>query len=386
MKGFLSSDASNGARLEFWKRFCAGISPVSLLISITVMLFVLFLAGMSHRWLAASDSPLVQFIINGESLVLNAEDGEALSRDFDGRLEGLERDAEQQLESWMETALAEAGEQYQAAGEHYLDWYFSATGSYARLGASLAGNLDPWIADQIEGRLVGPSGVEQALSSLHAEYRERLLEGQQGLLAEALGDVYLHYSGVAIPAAEIGSRSMVTLNLDRVVAAADHLKDSETLLWTTPPPGIGLLGGAGVTAVLMARPAMARASGIVKRFVARLGLAATRSLTAGGAAAAGTAATGPGAVVAGTVTAGTVIAMTAGTEYIALVRQEEEHRPAMEGALVEAWEDLEAELRMAVSADRQAWTTAVMEQLQRSAGHEADEAGLPDAYRILQHL
>ncbi|MDR5900190.1 hypothetical protein QC823_14530 [Halomonas vilamensis] len=354
MKGSLSSDASNMTRLAFWKHLPAGVSSPHQVISIVVMLaIILFLAFMSHRWLASSDSPLIRYIVNGESFVLSAEDSAAMSRDLSERLEVLEHDAEQRLKRWMEEALIMTREQYQEAGEHYLDWYFSAAGSYTRLGVSLTGDMEPWMEGQIKDRLVGPSGAEQALSNLHAEYRERLLDEQQRLLSEALDDIYLHYSQVSVPAAEVEGEAIVTLNLDRMVAAANEIKGSEALPWSAPPLGVGLLGGAGITAALMARPVMVAARSMVQRFAVRLGLAATRSVTAGSTAAVGAAATGPGAVVAGTVTAGAIIAITAGTEYLALVRQEEELRPAMEEVLVETWTDLELGLRSAVEADRQ---------------------------------
>ncbi|NYS60709.1 hypothetical protein [Vreelandella salicampi] len=373
-------------RLVFWKHLPAGVSLAHLVISVVTMLVILFLAGMSYRWLATSHSPLIQYIINGESLVLSADDGAALSRDFSERLDVLEQDAAQRLEPWREEALVKAREQYQEAGDHYLDWYFSAAGSYTRLGVSLAGDLAPWMEDQIQDRLVAPSGAEQALSNLHAEYRERLLDVQQGLLSEALGDLYLNYSPDSIPAAEIEGEAIVTLNLDRVIAATNDITGSEALFWSTPPLGIGLMGGAGITAALMARPAMVAARAMVRRFAVRLGLAATRSVTAGGTAAAGAAATGPGAVVAGTVTAGAIIAMAAGTEYIALVKQEETLRPAMEETLVEVWADLEAELHSALEADRQAWIDAMRDQLRRSSSQEIREAELPEVYRVLQLL
>ncbi|MGS2742580.1 hypothetical protein ACU6TU_03155 [Halomonas sp. LS-001] len=350
------------------------------------MLVILLLAGMSYRWLATSHSPLIQFIINGESLVLSAEDGAALSRDLSERFNVLEQGAAQRLEPWVDEALLKAREQYQEAGERYLDWYFSAVGSYARLAVSLTGELEPWMERQIQDRLVEPSGAEQAVSLLHTEYRERLLDVQQELLSEALSDVYLHYAPMSVPTSEIDDGAVVTLNLDQVIVAANDVNRLEALSWSRPPLGIGLLGGAGITAALMARPVMAAARAMVRRFVVRLGLAKARSVAVGGVVAAGTAATGPGAVVAGTVTAGTVIAITAGTEYLALVKQEEALRPAMEETLVDTWANLETELHSALEADRLAWGDAMLDQLRRSSIQEINDSELPEAYRVFQHL
>lgn len=91
-------------------------------------------------------------------------------------------------------------------------------------------------------------------------------------------------------------------------------------------------------------------------------------------------------MVAGTVTAGTIIAITAGPEYLALVKQEEELRPAMEEALVNTWANLETELHSALEADRLAWGDAMLDQLRRSSSQEINESELPEEYRIFQHL
>lgn len=384
MKGLLSGDTSRMTRFTFWKHLPAGVSSAHLLISIVTMLVILFLAGMSYRWLATSHSPLIQYIINGESLVLSAEDGAALSRDLSERFNALEQGAAQRLEPWMDEALLQAREQYQEAGEHYLDWYFSATGSYARLAVSLTGDLEPWMARQIQDRLVEPSGAEQAVSLLHTEYRERLLDVQQELLSEALNDVYLHYAPMSVPTSEIDDGTMVTLNLDRAIAATNNVNRLEARSWSRPPLGIGFMAGAGMTAALMARPVMVAARAMVRRFVVRVSLAKARSVAAGSAVAAGTAAAGPGAVVAGTVTAGTIIAITVGSEYFALVKQEEELRPAMEEALVNTWANLETELLSALEADRLAWGDAMLDQLRRSSSQEINESELPEEYRIFQ--
>lgn len=386
MKGLLLGNTSRKTRLPFWKHLPAGVSSAYLVISIVTMLVILFLAGMSYRWLATSHSPLIQYIINGESLVLGAEDGAALSRDLSERFKTLEQGAAQHLESWMDEALLQAREQYQEAGEHYLDWYFSAAGSYARLAVSLTGDLEPWMARQIQARLVEPSGAEQAVSLLHTEYRERLLDVQEELLSEALNDVYLHYAPLSVPTSEIDDGTMVTLNLDRVIGGANDVNRLAVLSWSGPPLGLGFLAGAGITAALMAKPVMVVARAMVRRFLVRMSVAKARSVAAGSAATAGTAAAGPGAVVVGTVTAGTVIAITAGTEYLALVKQEEELRPAMEEALVNIWANLEAELYGALEADRLAWSDAMLDQLRRSSSQEMNESGLPEEYRIFQYF
>lgn len=386
MKEPSSEHANSITQRVFWEQFRTSVPIAHLVVSFVIMLVILFIAGVSYRWLATNNSPFIQYIINGENLVLSAEDGAALSRDLSERLVALDLAAEQRLDHWMQGALVNAREQYQEAGENYLDWYFSAAGSYTRLGVSLAGELEPWMEAQIEGRLVEPSGVEQALLNIQTEYRERLLEQQQELLSESLSDIYLRYSQAAVTAAEVEGEAIVTLNLDRIAASTNGLKSSEALSWWTPPLGIGLLGGAGITAVLMARPAVAAARGAVRRFAIRSGLAAKRSVAAGGAVAAGAAAAGPGAVVAGTITAGTIIAITAGTEYIALVKQEKELRPAMEQALIETWADIEAELYKALEADRQAWRDATLDQLRRSSSQEINASELPEVYRIFQHF
>lgn len=383
MKEAVSSYPDRGAFLVRWRRLVGGIPPIGAALAALMILGILLLASISYRWLSTSDSLFLQFLVNGDSLLLSAEDGKALSRDLGERFAGLEAAAEKRLQPWMEGTLAEAREQYQAAGERYLDWYFSASGSYTRLGVGLVGDLEPWMSAQLEQRLVGPSGAEEALSNLHAEYRERLLEVERVLLAEALGDIYQLYSVASVPAAELENVAVVTLDLDHVMDAVSFEEGRKALHWPTPPLGAGLLSGAGITSALMARPAMGAAHGMVRRFVARLGLVATRSMVSGGSAAAAASPTGPGAVVAGTVTAGAVIAMTAGTEYIALVKQEEEHRPVMEEALVETWADLEAELRGAVAADRQASSEMLLQQVKRFSTQEVERAGLPESYRIL---
>src|SRR5690554_5418079 len=99
MSDYSSRDASSMS----CKRSRIGISLARVALAAIVMLSVLLLVNMSYRWLATSDFPFIQFLLNGESLVLSAEDGKALGRDLSERLAGLEVAAEERLQPWVES-------------------------------------------------------------------------------------------------------------------------------------------------------------------------------------------------------------------------------------------------------------------------------------------
>lgn len=97
----------------------------------------------------------------------------------------------------------------------YLDWYFSAPGSYQRLGVALVGDLDEWLNEQLHERLVVPSGLEAALAQRQADYPERLAREQQAM-AEGLAATLDERYAPRQVAAEPGEGDSPGLELDAV--------------------------------------------------------------------------------------------------------------------------------------------------------------------------
>lgn len=381
----LKIDAPNQPGSMF-RRLQWKVSPIRLMLTLLLMIFLLLGVHTIYRVLMQSEIGMVQFIVKGESLILDETAQAELSRDLQIQLAGLDDQIERRLQPWKGNALAEIEGDFQDAGESYLDWYFSLRGSYTRLGVAVLGDLEPWMEDQIQERLVKESGLESSLVTLNENNTKRLIEAEQEWLDETLTNLQSRYAPLAVKMNEGEASQLKTVNLDRLLGG---VKEDQFQLprWNDTHVGSGVLGGlAGyVIAKRVAKSSAIQAARImVSQFVTRMGVHATRSAATGGATAAATSPSGLGAVFAGVAVTGASVAMAAGTEFAALKAQEALQRPAMEAELENTWSELELELNLLLQAEKQAREEAMLEHLERRAAQEKQNSELPKTYRIFE--
>ncbi|QTF91499.1 hypothetical protein [Halomonas sp. BM-2019] len=364
------------ARARGWRRW-----GLSLLV---VTLLLLLLEG-GHRWLESrSQAPLFRVIVAGESLTLDAETHAAFSRD----LAALSHEAQEQLAArmatWVDARLEAAFAPLASAVPNYLDWYFSAPGSYQRLAVALVGDLDGWLDEQLHERLVAPSGVEAALAELQMDYPQRLAREQQALAAGLAATLRERYTPRQV-AAEAAEAERSHLDLDAILLHAlnDGLDRSRWSAAAVGGSGVGLVAGRALAGRLGTGAAVQGSRMALRSLALRLGAGAARSLASGGAAAVATSPTGPGALVTGTLTAAATLAGIAGSEYALLKGQEARHRPAMEAQLQEALAEARVALALALEAATDATTREMEARLIRAASPDEAREESPKAYRIL---
>lgn len=377
-----SSDAilptRKATRSAGWRRWGTSLLVATLLL--------LLLEG-GHRWLESrSQAPLFRVIVAGESLTLDAETHAAFSRDLAGLIAETPGRLSARMTPWVDARLAAAYAPLEAAVPGYLDWYFSAMGSYTRLGVALVGDLDDWLDEQLYARLVEPSGIEAALAELQADYPRRLARAQQELAGELATTLHERYAARQVEAEEgEGEGELSGLDLDGVLQQALHdgLDGTRWRVAAVGGGGLGLLAGRTMVARLGGQAAVQGSRVALRGLAARVGVGTARALLGGGAAAAASAPTGPAALVAGTITTAATLAGVAGSEYALLKAQEALHRPAMQAQLQEELSRARASMALTLEASTAGAARALEESLARSTSREAGAGQTPEAYRIL---
>ncbi|APE31901.1 hypothetical protein BOX17_13625 [Halomonas aestuarii] len=348
---------------------------------VVVALMLMLEAG--HRWLEArSQAPLYRVIVAGETLTLDAARHAEFSQDLSTLAAEAQATVVARLDPWVNARLDRAFAPLEAAVPDYLDWYFSAAGSYTRLGVALMGGLDPWLDEQRHRRLVEASGIEAALAELQSDHAMRLAH-ESRVLVDDMGKTLLErYGSRQVTGTGQEARELPALDLD---GAMDQALQAglDTARWRTAALGgssLGLLAGRTLAKRLAVSAAGQGSRMALRALAARLGAAGARSLTTGGAAAAAAAPAGPGALAVGTVA---TVASVVGSEFAMLKVQEARHRPVIEARLRGGID----EARRAISASLEDTASAAAARLADGLEAQATppEQGKPGPhpYRIL---
>lgn len=352
-------------------------------LSLLVVAALLLLLEGGWRWLEGrSQEPLFRVIVAGETLTLDAETHADFQRDLTVLADEAQVRLAGRMTPWIEARLEGAFAPLEEAVPGYLEWYFSASGSYTRLGMALVGDLDGWLDEQLHARLVAPSGIEAALAELEADYATTLAREQRALTGDMVGTLHTRY--VSRQATAAGDAEPPVLDLDVALRQSldDGLDRSRWQLAAVGGGGLGLLAGRTVAARL-GSTAVGQGSRLALRsLAARLASGATRALASGSTAAAVSAPTGPGALVAGSVTTAVTLAGIAGSEYALLKAQEALQRPAMQAQLHDAISRTRASLARRLEVATLGAARDMTERLSRITFHER-EGETPEAYRIL---
>ena len=355
-----------------------------IVLTVLFMLCLLLATNTLYRMSLQSDIEMVRFIINGDSLDLDAEAQEQLRNELQIRLAGYEHDIDQQMLLWKVNALEEMESNFQSASEYYLDWYFSFIGSYTRLIVAVSGDLEPWVENQLQQRLVERSGLESSLATLQEEYLKRLGEVEQAWLSETLDGLQQRFTTSDLQVDEAEASQLKTVNLDRLISTVGQ---DQLLLprWTADSAvggAFGYITSVAVAKRMASRPAFQASKAIVTRFVTRMGGHAARSATSGGIAAVSTSPSGPGALVTGATVLGSSLAIAVGTEIALLKVQEAYQRPEMEADLHTTWEELMLERDQHLQVEKQSRTEAMFDSIDRQATKTVLDSELPKTYRI----
>ncbi|PXX97431.1 hypothetical protein [Halomonas sp. LBP4] len=374
----MSPDTSLTARPSpsGWRRWAT-----SLLAVVALML----LLDLGHRLLQdRADAPLFRVVVNGESLLLDGETHAEFGRDLDRLAARLQQDVAAGMRPWVDERLEAAFAPLEAAVPGYLDWYYSLSGSYLRLGMAVAGELDGWLDTQRHERLVAASGVEQALAELEADYPQRLARVQEGLMQGVAQRLHREYAPRQAAPAEEGEGPVHALDLDLVLRQAfdDSLDASRWGTATLGGAGIGLVAGRALAQRLGSGAALQGGRMAVRSLLARLGANTARSLASGGAAAAATAPSGPGAMLIGTATAAVSLAGFVGSEYALLKVQEAHYRPGMETELHEEIDRAREELARSLEGVAAGSAMTLASRMEHHAGQAEQGTQTPEEYRI----
>ena len=142
---------------------------------LAALLLALVLA--TSRYLAeqSQQSPWVAVILNQQTYQLPRSQLRGLA-DTLVQLSAAEMSTlEQQLEAWMDVALAVAFTKATTGVDRYLDWYYSMPGSYLRLLFALQGSLEEFTAQKLTAHVLHDSGFADALAELAPAYEAKVL-------------------------------------------------------------------------------------------------------------------------------------------------------------------------------------------------------------------
>ncbi|MCE8017346.1 hypothetical protein HOP62_14800 [Halomonas sp. MCCC 1A17488] len=366
-------------RLETVRRLPAAAWVLGLLLAALLMLG---LVPAYHLMQARSEAPLFRVVVDGETLLLDAETHADLGRELDQLASGLDLRLRDEMRPWLEVHMNAAFVPLEAAVPEYLDWHFSLQGSYLRLAMALTGELDAWLEAQLAERLIERSGFEAALVELETDYATRLELAQRRLEREVALTLHARYG--ERQAVATSSREIREVDLDLALRQAFRHRLDE-MRWGTAAAGgaFGVAVGRTLAQRLVAGTAMQGSRAMAARVVARLGGHATRSLGSGATAAAAASPTGPAALLAGATATAVALAGFVGTEYTLLKAEELRFRDAMEAELAGEVARTRVEVRRALEADA-ARRAEALERYLTQAAHDVEAgAGVPQEYRIL---
>ena len=355
------------------KRWIVGITFLSLLLILAT--------DALYRFLEGQPGPVTHLTGSGEAIQLNSARQIQFAGMVREEIRNVKVGATSQIAEQIERRIDASFDQLQQGVDGYLEWYFSAQGSYSRLYVAITGDLAEWGANKIRERLMDESGYTDSIESLANEYpdiQNRIFLNELDRF-QVMVDDYLNTYGAEIEMnsvnpdipfmdfTNITQGPGVALELDRLATSAS----------------IGQNAAIGGFAVALVRYGGVKAARLfVRQFIARAAAQGARAAVTGATTAAATAFTGPFAVGAGVLTASASAAAFVTTEYIALNAQETLHRPKMEQDIREFIELKRDETKMAYRLASGVAVDRILESILADIAEREEQQKLDKCYRV----
>ena len=343
-----------------------------LLLPVVLVVLLLFFGGNSGLRLLEerlADNRLFSVLLNDQRLLLDGATLRAFNADLLRLSEQQRRQAETQMQQWIDGWLDDSFELAIGAVPEYLDWYYSMPGSYSRLYHAVGGDLDSFMAKRMEHFLLDSSGLQQQLAEFDRQMLERwqvLAQTQQRVIRQQLTGLYVNRQARRVPEAD---NPPPLLDIDHALGSGFSASVEDRQRWRTGAQA-STLAGAGTLALLVRRSLMPRLMNLaavqgarraLAAFAARLAPRLALAISAGGTTAAVSAPTGPGALVAGSVAFLTAAGTLVVTDF-ALLKTEEALLRERKGA----------EIRAELLAGRERLRVRLHQQLQQAGAAAGD--------------
>lgn len=355
---------------------------------LAALLLALVLA--TSRYLAeqSQQSPWVAVILNQQTYQLPRSQLRGLA-DTLVQLSAAEMSTlEQQLEAWMDVALAVAFTKATTGVDRYLDWYYSMPGSYLRLLFALQGSLEEFTAQKLTAHVLHDSGFADALAELAPAYEAKVLaelEVAGHRIASALEPWIASY------AIDEGSVAHSILDMDTLMSIAFAPSPEDLQRWQTSAATTGVAGASAVTmlAYRTIAPRLVQAGGnraaqkAMLGFASRLAPRTAAAITAGGTAAGAAAPSGPGALVVGGIVTSVTLATFVATDFALLKAEEATLRPGKERALRDSLALLEEDVRLKLASSHTHTFNLLTQQLDAGLNEAWRDTGEPAYFHIL---
>lgn len=348
---------------------------------IFVSLLMILATDALYRFLEGQPGPVTHLTGSGEAIQLNSARQIQFAGMVREEIRNVKVGATSQIAEQIERRIDASFDQLQQGVDGYLEWYFSAQGSYSRLYVAITGDLAEWGANKIRERLMDESGYTDSIESLANEYpdiQNRIFLNELDRF-QVMVDDYLNTYGAEIEMdsvdpdvpfmdfTNITQGPGVALELDRLATSAS----------------IGQNAAIGGFAVALVRYGGVKAASLfVRQFIARAAAQGARAAVTGATTAAATAFTGPFAVGAGVLTASASAAAFVATEYIALNAQETLHRPKMEQDIREFIELKRDETKMAYRLASGVAVDRILESILADIADREGQQKLDKCYRV----
>lgn len=347
-------------------------------ITALVVLLILTATVVIHRHLMDTAPPPLQIVFREGSVILTENDAVRLLTELENRFVEQSEYLSAGMHEWQETSIDAIRDSFLSASSGFLDWYFSPIGSYTRLGATLWGDLDKLVQDQLEELFTGQIELDAQWQSLMNEHGALAQAAQQEWLTTTLSEQYQWAAEqTQVSTDDPNGPEYVVLNLS-LAADTAWINYTDNPRWSMATGAGGTYAATKISSRLLQSTAMRGALNALRSLAARFGIHLARSTMLGATAGV---ASGPGVVATAPATFVGSLAIAGGTEYALLKLEERQHRPAMEEDFELLWTDIEDSLRNQFQEHLNARATELQKQLRLATQHQNTQ--LPTTYRIL---
>src|SRR5690554_2956429 len=283
---------------------------------IFVSLLMILATDALYRLLEGQSGPVAHLTGSGEVIQLNSARQKQFAGMVGEEIRNVKVGATSQITEQIERRIDASFDQLQQGVDGYLEWYFSAQGSYSRLYVAITGDLAEWGANKIRERLMDESGYTDSIESLANEYpdiQNRIFLNELDRF-QVMVDDYLNTYGAEIEMNSVNS-DIPFMDFTNITQGPGVALELDRLATSASIGQNAAIGGFAVA--LVQYGGVKAASLFVRQFISRAAAQGARAAVTGATTAAASAFTGPFAVGVGVLTASASAAAFVATEYIA---------------------------------------------------------------------